>query len=117
MESYMKFPIDVGNFRPLELGLESEIPYESLAVLQENIQIMRDVVITLTAVARAKGLGGHTGGPYDIVPEVLIIDALRDGGASIHRVSHRCRLVSFLRVQEDQLSISDFPQKQILLFL
>ena len=84
MESYMGFPINVGNFRPLELGLESEIPYESLAVLQENIQIMRDVVITLTAVARAKGLGGHTGGPYDIVPEVLIIDALRDGGASIH---------------------------------
>ena len=45
MESYMGFPIDVGNFRPLELGLESEIPYESLAILQENIQIMRDVVI------------------------------------------------------------------------
>ena len=80
MESYVGFPIDVSNFRPLELGLESEIPYESLAVLQENIQIMRDVVITLTAVARAKGLGGHTGGPYDIVPEVLIIDALREGG-------------------------------------
>ena len=84
MELYMKFPIDVGGFRPLELGLEPEIPYESLAVLQKNIQIMRDVVITLTAVARAKGLGGHTGGPYDIVPEVLIVDALRDGGAPVH---------------------------------
>ena len=26
----------------------------------------------------------HTGWPYDIVPEVLIIDSLREGGASIH---------------------------------
>ena len=41
-------------------------------------------MIATTAFARAKGLGGHTGGPYDIVPETLIVDSLREGGTKIH---------------------------------
>ena len=34
-----------------------------------------------TAVAAAKGVGGHTGGAYDTVPEVMILDAFFRGVA------------------------------------
>jgi transketolase N-terminal domain/subunit len=33
-----------------------------------------------TATGAARGVGGHTGGPYDTVPEVVILDALFRGG-------------------------------------
>ena len=80
----MDFPLDVSDFTRLELSLEPDIDEPQLAQLEGNIALLRDTIITLTAIARARGLGGHTGGPYDIVPEVLIVDALRDGGATIH---------------------------------
>ena len=80
----MDFPLDISDFARLELPLEPDIDELQLAQLEGNIALLRDTIITLTAIARARGLGGHTGGPYDIVPEVLIVDALRDGGATIH---------------------------------
>ena len=80
----MDFPLDISDFARLELPLEPDIDEPQLAQLEGNIALLRDTIITLTAIARARGLGGHTGGPYDIVPEVLIVDALRDGGATIH---------------------------------
>ncbi len=42
------------------------------STLRSNIQWCRDVIVFFTAVADAKGLGGHTGGAYDTVPEVMI---------------------------------------------
>ena len=79
----MEFPLDTSGFARLELPLEPDIDEPQLAQLEGDIALLRDVIITLTAVARARGLGGHTGGPYDIVPEVMIVDALRDGGGAI----------------------------------
>ena len=80
----MDFPIDIGNYVNLELNGKGKLSESEREVLSKNINLVRDAVIATTAFARAKGLGGHTGGPYDIVPETLIIDCLREGGAKIH---------------------------------
>lgn len=56
---------------------------EQKKALQANIQVCRDVIVFFTAIADAKGLGGHTGGAYDTVPETLIALAFIEGGAPI----------------------------------
>ena len=80
----MVFPLSFDSFVNLELSAKRELTDSELKSLENNIELVRDAVIATTAFARAKGIGGHTGGPYDIVPEVLIVDALRDGGEAIH---------------------------------
>jgi transketolase len=80
----MRFPIDLGAFE--RVVLHADQPTLSAAQrdqLQRNVQLCRDALIFFTAVADAKGLGGHTGGPYDIVPEVLIADGLIHGSGAI----------------------------------
>ena len=67
------FPIDLSVFKPLVLDPATPtLTDEQRAILKTNIQLCRDVIVFFTAVADAKGLGGHTGGPYDTVPEVMI---------------------------------------------
>ncbi len=110
----MDFPLNISGFSRLKLPLEPEISEPVLAQLERNITLLRDAIITLTAVARARGLGGHTGGPYDIVPEVLIVDALRDGGAAIHpeffdEAGHRAALQYARAALRGQL-----PSEQLL---
>ena len=80
----MDFPIDINRFIKLDLSLDKRLSNKDRDGLTENIELMRDAIVATTAFARAKGIGGHTGGPYDIVPEVIVVDALRDGGVSIH---------------------------------
>ena len=80
----MDFPIDISDYVNLKLNGKGNLSENELDVLSKNIELVRDAVIATTAFARAKGLGGHTGGPYDIVPETLIIDSLREGGVNIH---------------------------------
>ena len=53
------------------------------ATLRYNIQLCRDAIVFFTALAGAKGLSGHSGGPYDTVPEVMIIRAFIAHGAPI----------------------------------
>jgi transketolase len=77
------FPYNLGTFTPMSLPLDGKFSPEAKAQLQANINVCRDVIIFFTAVADAKGLGGHTGGPYDTVPEVLIARALAAGGAPV----------------------------------
>jgi len=73
----MKFPIDLKEYKSVELSLtQNKLSKEQKEQLEKNINIVRDSIIFLTAYANAKGLGGHTGGPYDVVPEALICDAL-----------------------------------------
>ena len=81
----MRFPIDLGTYRPLAIDplRHSVLNAEQRAALTANIALCRDVIIFFTAIADAKGLGGHTGGPYDIVPEVLIAESFIKGGAPI----------------------------------
>lgn len=80
----MRFPIDLAAYEPLALNpSQATLTPEVRAKLAKNIQLCRDALIFFTAVADAKGLGGHTGGPYDIVPEVMIAEAFIRGNAPI----------------------------------
>lgn len=83
----MTFPIDLSGYTPLELSLTQEgMSAEQRAQLVNNISIVRDSIVFFTALANTKGLGGHTGGAYDIVPELLIIDGFMRGSEACYPV-------------------------------
>jgi transketolase C-terminal domain/subunit/transketolase N-terminal domain/subunit len=83
----MKFPIDLSQFNALSFPLAQEdIRGGQLEQLKTNIQIVRDSIVFFTAFANTKGLGGHTGGAYDIVPELLVVDAFMKGNDSVYPV-------------------------------
>lgn len=76
----MTFPIDLSCYKPLTFTTDqTELTAEQRQTLQNNISLVRDSLIFFTALANVKGLGGHTGGAYDIVPEVLIMDGFMKG--------------------------------------
>ena len=76
----MTFPIDLSGYKPLEFSLsQSTLSDAQRDTLKTNIGLVRDSLIFFTALANVKGLGGHTGGAYDIVPEVLIMDGFMKG--------------------------------------
>ena len=80
----MSFPIDLGAFRRVVLdAAQPKLSDAQRTQLRANVELCRDTLIFFTAVADAKGLGGHTGGPYDIVPEVLLADGLIAGSGKI----------------------------------
>jgi len=75
------FPIDLEQFRPLTLDPEVEmLTDDQLAQLTANVELCRDAIVFFTATGAARGVGGHTGGAYDIVPEVLIADGFMRAG-------------------------------------
>ncbi len=100
----MGFPIDLRRFQPLALDLNApRLAPAELAQLAANVQLCRDAIVFFTAVAAAKGLGGHTGGPFDVVPEALLVDAFVRGGAPVVPVlfdeaGHRVALQYLLAV-------------------
>ncbi|HBT97702.1 MAG TPA: transketolase [Desulfobulbaceae bacterium] len=80
----MRFPIDLGGYQPLAFSLAEEtLSGAKRQTLAKNLALVRDSIIFFTALANAKGLGGHTGGAYDIAPEMLIVDGFIKGGAAI----------------------------------
>jgi transketolase C-terminal domain/subunit/transketolase N-terminal domain/subunit len=83
----MDFPIDLSEYAPQKYDLNQEqLTAEQRRTLIDNIRIVRDSLVFFTALANVKGLGGHTGGAFDIVPELLIIDGFMKGSDSIHPV-------------------------------
>jgi len=75
-----RFPIDLGTYKPLALDpANPTLTNEQRETLKANIQLCRDAIVFFTATGAARGVGGHTGGPYDTVPEVMILDALFRG--------------------------------------
>ncbi len=83
----MDFPIDLGRYTPLKFDLNQEkLTDEQLQSLKNNITLVRDSLVFFTALANVKGLGGHTGGAFDIVPELLIVDGFMKGSDTIHPV-------------------------------
>ena len=76
----MSFPIDFSSYQPLQFDLsEKNLGADKKKILETNISLVRDSLVFFTALASTKGLGGHTGGAYDIVPELLIVDAFMKG--------------------------------------
>ncbi|MBD9359325.1 transketolase C-terminal domain-containing protein [Methylomonas fluvii] len=72
-----KFPIDLGAYQRISLDPKNPTLTDAQrASLKANIQLCRDAIVYFTANGAARGVGGHTGGPYDTVPEVMIMDAL-----------------------------------------
>ena len=83
----MSFPIDLTGFNPLVLDLSQEtLAPEQKSALARNIRLARDSIVFFTALANAKGLGGHTGGAYDIVPEALIANGFIKGADHLYPV-------------------------------
>jgi transketolase len=83
----MSFPIDVSMYKPLSLDpAHPALSQDQKNQLLTNIQTVRDTIVFFTAVAGIKGLAGHTGGAYSIVPEVLIADGFMRGSDSIYPV-------------------------------
>jgi transketolase len=77
MSSTASFPIDLGAYKAIALDPSvSTLTDEQREALKFNIQLCRDAIVFFTATGAARGVGGHTGGPYDTVPEVMILDAL-----------------------------------------
>ena len=65
----LRFPIDLDVYKSLKLDpTNSTLTNEQREILKANIQLCRDTIVFFTAVAAAKGVGGHTGGAYDTVP-------------------------------------------------
>jgi transketolase len=77
-----QFPINLSAYKPLVLNpTNATLTDEQRETLRGNIQLCRDAIILFTATGAARGVGGHTGGPYDTVPEVMILDAFFRGAA------------------------------------
>lgn len=72
-----QFPINLGAYQRVTLDPSvNTLTDEQRAALKANIELCRDAIVFFTATGAARGVGGHTGGPYDTVPEVMILDAL-----------------------------------------
>lgn len=78
--SIARFPINLDTYKPLALDPTNPVLSDAeRETLKQNIQFCRDMIVFFTATGAARGVGGHTGGPYDTVPEVMIIEALFRG--------------------------------------
>ncbi|MDF1591427.1 MAG: transketolase C-terminal domain-containing protein [Desulfobacterales bacterium] len=83
----MDFPIDLNQYQALTFDLsQKEMAPRQEEQLEQNIRLVRDSIIFFTAFANTKGLGGHTGGAFDMVPEVLITDGFMKANPSIYPV-------------------------------
>jgi transketolase C-terminal domain/subunit/transketolase N-terminal domain/subunit len=83
----MKFPIVLDQYIPVRFSLsQSQMLPNQKEQLGRNIKLIRNSIVFVTAYASAKGLGGHTGGAFDIVPELLIIDGFIKGGDYVYPV-------------------------------
>jgi len=81
----MSFPLDVSRYKPLTLDTaRPELAADVREQLARNVDIVRDTIVFFTAVAGARGLGGHTGGAYSITPEVLIADGFMRNSDTVY---------------------------------
>jgi transketolase len=71
------FPVDLSSYKDIALDPSNpRLTDEQREALKHNIELCRDAITFFTAFAGARGLSGHSGGPYDTVPEVVIIRAV-----------------------------------------
>ncbi|KAJ5668982.1 hypothetical protein N7462_010052 [Penicillium macrosclerotiorum] len=71
------FPVDLKQFKQLKLDAKNAtLTADQKTDLLNNINIFRDAIIAFTATGAARGVSGHTGGPFDTAPEVCILLAM-----------------------------------------
>lgn len=77
MSQKFKFPVDLSQFKKLKFDHKNpRLSDEQKNDLRRNIAIFREAIIAFTATGAARGVAGHTGGPFDTAPEVCILLAL-----------------------------------------
>ncbi len=109
----MSFPIDFSGYKALSFDpSQKTLSDDQKQQLTTNIALVRDSLVFFTALANVKGLGGHTGGAYDIVPEVLIVDGFMKGGSQIHPVyfdeaGHRVAIQYMMAALNGQKSFTE----------
>ena len=109
----MSFPIDFSGYQALSFDpSQKTLSDDQKQQLTTNIALVRDSLVFFTALANVKGLGGHTGGAYDIVPEVLIVDGFMKGGSQIHPVyfdeaGHRVAIQYMMAALNGQKSFTE----------
>lgn len=75
-----RFPVALDAFKTLKLNpKDRKLTPDQREALLHNISIFRDAIIAFTATAAARGLAGHTGGPFDTAPEVCILLGFMNG--------------------------------------
>lgn len=80
------FPMDVSAYRPLTLDAKQPLDERTLAQWRTNIQTVRDTLLFFTASAGLRGVDGHTGGAYDLVPEALLADGFIRGSNDVYPI-------------------------------
>ncbi|KAJ5199325.1 Transketolase C-terminal/Pyruvate-ferredoxin oxidoreductase domain II [Penicillium cf. griseofulvum] len=74
------FPVDLKQFKQLKLDPKAaQLSPQQKSDLQHNINVFRDAIIAFTATGSARGVAGHTGGPFDTAPEVCILLGFMNG--------------------------------------
>jgi len=108
------FPIDLAAYQPLALDpAQPALTPSQREALRSNIQLCRDTIVFFTATGAARGVGGHTGGPYDTVPEVMILDGFFRGASErflpvfFDEAGHRVATQYLIAVLRGQLQAAD----------
>lgn len=75
--SNFNFPIDLKKVQPVKINpwTQTSLSADQKKDLLNNIQICRDAIVFFTACGSASGYGGHTGGAFDTVPEVMLFES------------------------------------------
>ncbi|CAE8719449.1 unnamed protein product, partial [Polarella glacialis] len=71
------FPMDLSGYQELSIDpwTTESLTEGQRAALEANIAMCRDAIVFFTAAGGASGYGGHTGGAFDMMPEVCILDS------------------------------------------
>lgn len=73
------FPIDLGDYQTVTTldpwACGKTLQGKEKKAIEANVELCRNAIVTFTACGAASGYGGHTGGAFDTVPEVCILDA------------------------------------------
>jgi transketolase len=77
----MSFPIPLSSYNRVAIDpwAQATLTTEQKNALRANIELCRDAIVFFTACGSASGYGGHTGGAFDTVPEVMLLDAFFRG--------------------------------------
>eukprot|EP00418_Pyrodinium_bahamense_P092238 CAMPEP_0179043744 /NCGR_PEP_ID=MMETSP0796-20121207/17320_1 /TAXON_ID=73915 /ORGANISM="Pyrodinium bahamense, Strain pbaha01" /LENGTH=356 /DNA_ID=CAMNT_0020740129 /DNA_START=26 /DNA_END=1092 /DNA_ORIENTATION=+ len=75
--SQQSFPVDLSTYKEVSVDpwASESLSESQRTALRANIDLCRDAIVFFTASGGASGYGGHTGGAFDMMPEVCLLDA------------------------------------------